>query len=198
MQSSISSSYWPCARYHSSMVNSGWCSGPLSRLRKERANSKMRRSPAASSFLQANSGEVRRNRRSRRGWRNQFRPQGVQMGLVAGRYLQDRGLDLDEFHHREQVAHRARDFAPGNQERSALGMGVGRPESGSTGHQASPQSLSGGYENRWRSGAGSVCCAPTLPAASPGAGRRPQARMHIRESHRQLAPQRQYPRTRRR
>ena len=46
------------ARYHSSMVNSGWCSAPRSRLRNTGANVKIRVSPAASSFLQANSGEV--------------------------------------------------------------------------------------------------------------------------------------------
>ena len=46
------------ARYHSSMVNSGACSRPRSRLRKTRANSKIFVSPAASSFLAANSGEV--------------------------------------------------------------------------------------------------------------------------------------------
>ena len=57
-QSSISASYGSPARYHSSSVNSGWCSAPRSRLRNTWANSKMRRSPAASSFLQANSGEV--------------------------------------------------------------------------------------------------------------------------------------------
>src|SRR6516162_7507517 len=38
---------------------------PRSRLRNERANSTIRRSPAASSFLQANSGEVRRYDRAR-------------------------------------------------------------------------------------------------------------------------------------
>src|ERR1700760_3964616 len=42
------------------MVNSGKCSRPRSRSRNTRANSNILVSPAASSFLQANSGEVRR------------------------------------------------------------------------------------------------------------------------------------------
>src|SRR6266446_9579071 len=50
------------ARYHSSMVNSGRCRSPRSRSRNTRANSKIFSSPAASNFLQANSGEVRRYR----------------------------------------------------------------------------------------------------------------------------------------
>src|ERR1700753_1361958 len=47
------------------MVNSGKCSRPRSRSRNTRANSKILDSPAASNFLQANSGEVRKYRVAR-------------------------------------------------------------------------------------------------------------------------------------
>ena len=69
------------------------------------------------------------------GGRRHFRPHGMDVGLVAGGDLQDRGLDLDEFQHREQVPQRPDDLAPGDQERSPLGMRLGCPEAGSIGHQ---------------------------------------------------------------
>ena len=57
-QSSISASYGSSARYHSSIVNSGWCRRLRSPLRKTRASVNSRGRPPATSFLQANSGEV--------------------------------------------------------------------------------------------------------------------------------------------
>ncbi len=88
--------------------------------------------------------------------RGQLGPHRVDMGLVARRHLQRRGLDLHEFQRREQVTHGPGDFAPQDQERAALGMGVRSPKTGAVGHQKTPRI----GENRWRSDAGSVCCAP--------------------------------------
>ena len=73
------------------MVNSGRCRSPRSRSRNTRANSKIFFSPAASSFLQANSGEVRKiPRRARAVGTVEFGARRMQMGLIAGRNLQNR------------------------------------------------------------------------------------------------------------
>ena len=71
--------------------------------------------------------------------RGQLGPHRVDMGLVARRHLERRGLDLHEFQRREQVAHGPGDRAPQHQERAALGMGVRSPKTGAVGHQKTPR-----------------------------------------------------------
>ncbi len=56
------------------------------------------------------------------------------MGFIARRDLERRGLDLDKLPLREQIPDRTGDFAPGDQERAALGMGRGGPKTRSIGH----------------------------------------------------------------
>jgi elongation factor P len=51
----------------------------------------------------------------------------MEMGLVAGRDLQDGGLDLDEVARREEGPQRRRDAGAPQKERAAVGMDMGRP-----------------------------------------------------------------------
>ncbi len=96
-QSAISASSGASARYHSSMVNSGWCRAPRSRLRNTRGEIEDARLAGRQQLLH---GEFRRGmqiggpgapvRADHRGG------EGVQMRLIARRDLQGRGLDLGE------------------------------------------------------------------------------------------------------
>jgi hypothetical protein len=51
----------------------------------------------------------------------------VKMGFVARRNLERRSLDLDEVPLLEKGAHRSRNAATRQQERTAVGMDVGGP-----------------------------------------------------------------------
>src|SRR5260370_20121423 len=55
-------------------------------------------------------------------FRSQLSREGVEMGLVAGRDLQDGGLDFEEIARREEGPQRHRDTGTPEQERPAVGM----------------------------------------------------------------------------
>src|SRR5712671_5716125 len=115
------------ARYHSSMVNSGRCRSPRSRSRKTRANSNILASPAASNFLQANSGEVRRYRVARAVGTLKFGAGGVQVGLIARRYLQNPGFDFGKTLRIEPGPDSPGDSAPRGQKWPDVGVPRRRP-----------------------------------------------------------------------
>ena len=79
-------------------------------------------------------GELRRRvqveRRALSGRRRKLGRKGVQMGLVAGRDLQGRGLDLDEALVAEPAAHGFGYPAARHEERPPVGMDVRHPPGG--------------------------------------------------------------------
>ena len=186
------------SRYHSSMVNSGWCSGPRSRLRNTRAKLKIRGSPAASSFLQANSGEVCRYIGARP-------PPGVASSVakacrwtsLPGRDLQRRRLDLEEAALAEPVPQRRQDAAARQQERPPVGIDIGGPTRG-RGRSLVPWACK---PIRSRENAGEVGQDQYGAARNRRGGAlapiQHQPRNITCESHRQLRPQGQYARDRR-
>src|SRR5439155_1909112 len=83
----------------------------------------------------------------------------VQVRLVAGRDLQHGGFDLDEIPRREIIAHRGGDASAREQQRPAIGVGIGVPE-GPCARHGFAQTARRGPENRWNSRGGSLWCAP--------------------------------------
>ena len=111
------------------MVNSGWCSGPRSRLRIDVGEGEQPRLAGGEQLL---AGELGRGvqiepARAAPSGPIELGREGVQMRLVAGRDLQDRGLDLDEV----ALRRTSRAGPPGcalrrEQERAPVGVDVRR------------------------------------------------------------------------
>ena len=68
----------------------------------------------------------------------QLGPEAVEMGLVARRNLQHRGLDLDELGRGEEFAQIPGDRRPRQQKWPAVGMDMQSPERGMRNHQSLP------------------------------------------------------------
>ena len=152
-------------------------------------------------------GEFRRGveiePRTRAGRRHELGREGMQMGLVAGRGLENGGLDLDEVLGREKLPQRLLDAATGREQRPPVGMDGAVPPGCRLwfAHFSKDRWPNLGITrgapycgNRWRMRKGSVWCGPPGRAGCPAIHR---SRNHSREGHRQLASQGQYRRDRR-
>jgi len=90
----------------------------------------------------------------------------VQVRLVAGRDLQDRGLGLDEVAGGEPSQERRRDARTRQQKRPPVGINVARPP-WRRGHKALSRQAKSSARKYWRRHAISVCCAPTVRGVQP-------------------------------
>ena len=111
------------------MVNSGACKAPRLAIAEDPGEGEDARLAGGEQFLH---GEFRRGveiplEPSAAG-RDQLGREGMQMGLVSGRDLQRRRLDLDEASGVEPAAERRHDPVPREQERPPVGVAAGRPE----------------------------------------------------------------------
>ena len=136
--------------------------------------------------------------RAFRGGRHQLGRESMQMSLVAGRYLQDAGLHLDEVARREPGAQRRHDVRSRQQERAPIRMDIGVHQGDGATIQGIPRRIAKiageSANNQYVAGheRGPHAFAATARAVRPYANRG-----RSRESHCQLAPQGKYRRSRR-
>ena len=110
------------------MVNSGWCSGAALAIAEHAGEGEHPRLAGGQQLL---AGELRRGvqvaRRALAARADKLGRERVQMGLVAGRDLQRRGLDLEEAAAAKPVPQRRQDAPARQQERPPVGVDVAVP-----------------------------------------------------------------------
>src|SRR5262249_487185 len=75
-------------------------------------------------------------RRAAAVWRGDLRRKRMEMRLIAGRYLKDGGLDVDEIPRGEEGTQCRDDAPPRDQERPAIGMALRVPKQGWLPHRS--------------------------------------------------------------